>query len=112
MMACMMLREGVQKYQELYGLLQKHVLHVVWSAFVISRAISTALKVVLYPKEKLGVNFYIPKKTIPGVGGSEGRMVKDYKFPDFFPAPFPNILVRFGELEARGRLAGSGGSEM
>ena len=47
---------------------------------------------VLYPKDKIGLEFYIPKKTIRG-GGAEVSMVKDHKFPDFFSGPLPLALV-------------------
>ena len=50
---------------------------------------------VLFSKEKMGVNFYIRKKTIPGgEGGSEGGMAKDHeKYVFFSSAPFPYLSI-------------------
>ena len=51
----------------------------------------------LISKRKNRGNFFIHKKTIPGLGGGwggpRGGLAKDHKKYVFFPAPFPkNIL--------------------
>ena len=47
-----------------------------------------------FSTKKMGVNFFLGKKTIPGGGGgrgSGGGLVKDHTFPEiFFFETFPN----------------------
>ena len=43
---------------------------------------------ILFTKEKIGVIFFIRKKTIPG-GGPRGGLAKDHRKYVFFSEPFP-----------------------
>ena len=42
-------------------------------------------------KKKMGVNFFLEKRSNP-VGGSEGGLVKDHTFPPFFYT-FPKVFM-------------------
>ena len=44
-------------------------------------------------KKKMGVNFFIRKKTIPGGGGPRGGLAKNHKKYVFFPEPFPWVKM-------------------